>query len=284
MGISEVARRDIIDFILLRKQPFYGRLDLITFLKRIWSLSTMPSRDYRFNNAEGDIWQHMVNNSDWTDAELLYDRLDLLTCDDATFLTFVEQVIHPVVVADDEDRRKMVDTFNKYFEPEGYVVVAENILGTHPLYKAIEIDTGSSGRRGLAYEVVLSFAGEDREYVEKVATYLKANGVRIFYDKYEEATLWGKDLAEHLDQVYRGTARYCVMFISKYYGEKIWTNHERRSALTKAIQEKAEYILPARFDDTEIPGIRPTVGYISLTNRTPEELGKLILQKLGRLL
>ena len=72
------------------------------------------------------------------------------------------------------------------------------------------------------------------------------------------------------------------MFISKHYEEKIWTNHERRSALTKAIEEKEEYILPARFDDTEIPGIRPTIGYVDLQQKSPSEFAELIIKKLGR--
>nr|MDO8100130.1 TIR domain-containing protein [Candidatus Njordarchaeota archaeon] len=133
------------------------------------------------------------------------------------------------------------------------------------------------------YEVVLSFAGEDREYVEKVAEYLKRNNIGVFYDRYEEVSLWGKELTEFLDKVYRGSARYCVMFISKHYANKIWTTHERRSALAKAVQEKEEYILPARFDDTELPGLRPTIGYVDLRKKTPEELGKMVLQKLGKL-
>jgi hypothetical protein len=40
------------------------------------------------------------------------------------------------------------------------------------------------------YHVALSFAGEDRKYVEKVAAQLAADGVDVFYDKFEEATLW----------------------------------------------------------------------------------------------
>jgi hypothetical protein len=132
------------------------------------------------------------------------------------------------------------------------------------------------------YEVVLSFVGEDREYVEAVARYLLSSDVRVFYDKYEEVTLWGKELTEHLDKVYRGSARYCVMFISKNYANKIWTSHERRSALARAVEEKEEYILPARFDDTEIPGIRSTIDYVDLRKKTPEQLGKMIVQKLGR--
>ncbi len=132
------------------------------------------------------------------------------------------------------------------------------------------------------YDVALSFAGEDREYVEKVANYLKGKGIKFFYDKYEKTKLWGKDLYVHLDEVYQKKAKYCVMFLSCYYAEKLWTNHERKSAQARAFKEKGEYILPARFDDTEVPGILPTIGYINLRSLEPEEFGKLIIDKLEK--
>ncbi len=132
------------------------------------------------------------------------------------------------------------------------------------------------------YDVVLSFAGEDRAYVEQVALWLEARGVVVFYDRFEEANLWGKDLAEYFDGVYRKQARYCVMFASRHYAEKLWTRHERRSALAKALEARSEYVLPVRIDDTEIPGLRPTIAYQDLRKITHEVLGELILQKLGR--
>lgn len=131
------------------------------------------------------------------------------------------------------------------------------------------------------YDVAFSFAGEDRAYVEKVARLLKERGVRVFYDRYEEVELWGKDLYTHLDDVYRNKARYCIMFISQHYRQKLWTNHERESAQARAFAENEDYILPARFDDTEIPGIRPTLGYISLKNVAPQEFVELVCQKVG---
>ena len=130
------------------------------------------------------------------------------------------------------------------------------------------------------YDVALSFAGEDRVYVEKVAKYLKEKGIEVFYDDYEKTGLWGKDLYVYLDEVYQKKARYCVMFLSCHYAEKLWTNHERKSAQARAFIEKGEYILPARFDNTEIPGIPPTIGYIDLRSLKPEEFGKLIIEKL----
>ena len=95
----------------------------------------------------------------------------------------------------------------------------------------------------LMYDVSLSFAGEDRDYVEQVANALRDAGVKVFYDKHEVATLWGKDLYRHLDGVYRKQSKYCVVFASKNYAEKLWTNHELRSAQAKALKSAGEYIL-----------------------------------------
>jgi hypothetical protein len=134
--------------------------------------------------------------------------------------------------------------------------------------------------RAFEYDVCLSFASENRSYVSRVATYLGAKGARVFYDRYEQTTLWGKDFYAHLDDVYRNKARFCVMFISEAYGRKLWTNHERQSAQARAFRSHQEYILPARFDATAIPGIRETVGYIDLNNYTPTAFAKLILAKM----
>jgi hypothetical protein len=128
------------------------------------------------------------------------------------------------------------------------------------------------------YDVCLSFAGEDRKYVERVAATLLAAGIVLFYDKYEQVSLWGKDLYQHLSEVYRKQARYCVIFISKSYSEKLWTKHELRSAQARAFEDNREYILPVRLDETELPGVLPTIGYIS--NKSPEDLADLIICKL----
>jgi hypothetical protein len=132
------------------------------------------------------------------------------------------------------------------------------------------------------YDVCLSFAGEDRDYVRAVASALKEKGIRVFFDEYEKVGLWGKDLYVHLDDVYKNAARFCIIFISKHYAEKLWTNHERRSAQERSLKENLEYILPARFDDTTIPGIRETIGYIDLRDLNPLAFANLISSKVGK--
>lgn len=131
------------------------------------------------------------------------------------------------------------------------------------------------------YDVALSFAGEQREFVHATAEALRDAGINVFYDDYEKVTLWGKDLYSHLDWVYREASRYCVLFISEAYARKVWTNHERSSAQARALEENAEYILPARFDDTDVPGLRPTIGYLDLSGISPANLASRISEKLG---
>jgi hypothetical protein len=133
------------------------------------------------------------------------------------------------------------------------------------------------------YDVCLSFAGEQRDYVELIARELKQAGLDVFYDQDEDIApkLWGRDLGEYLDYIYRQGSRFCLMFISSDYAEKAWTTHERRSALARVVEEGGDYLLPARFDDTELPGLRPTTGYVDLREIAPQTLVDFVLKKLG---
>jgi len=130
-----------------------------------------------------------------------------------------------------------------------------------------------------SFQIGLSFAGEDRAYVEAVAEELKALGVSVFYDNYEKVDLWGKDLYQHLNDVYKNKCEYCIIFISNNYAKKLWTIHELKSAQTKAFTENKEYILPVRFDNTEIPGMNSTIGYLDCNKMTPIELATLAAKK-----
>ena len=132
------------------------------------------------------------------------------------------------------------------------------------------------------YDVALSFAGEDREYVEDFALELQKYNIKVFYDKFEEATLWGKDLYTYLSDIYSKKAKYCIIFVSKSYAKKQWTKLERESAQERAFKENIEYILPVRLDDTSIPGIKETTGYISAQRTSPKQLCQTLLEKLER--
>ncbi|PGT77455.1 hypothetical protein COD15_01635 [Priestia megaterium] len=132
------------------------------------------------------------------------------------------------------------------------------------------------------YDIAISFAGEDRETAEEIAEKLTKLGIRVFYDNFERANLWGKDLYTHLSDVYGEKAKYCLMIVSKSYAKKHWTNLERQAAQAKAFREQHEYILPLRLDDTKISGLLPTTGYIDIRDTNISEIVNLIIQKISQ--
>lgn len=134
------------------------------------------------------------------------------------------------------------------------------------------------------YDITFSFAGEQRKQVEEIAQCLEAAGVGVFYDNFSKAQLWGKDLYQHLSEVYQKKARFCIIFISKEYAEKAWTNHELKAMQARAFTEKgAEYILPVRFDDTEVAGILPTTGFLDFRTEGAVGICDAALEKLGKI-
>ena len=102
----------------------------------------------------------------------------------------------------------------------------------------------------------------------------------MFYDEFFPEYLWGKNLVDTFDEIFRKRSRYCVIFISKGYKDRVWTNHERQSAQARALNEKGnEYILPIKVDETELDGMPPTVGYVPI-KKGIEKIGELLIKKL----
>ncbi|MDY0832470.1 toll/interleukin-1 receptor domain-containing protein [Pseudomonas sp. SED1] len=140
---------------------------------------------------------------------------------------------------------------------------------------------GLTALNGQTFAVGLSFAGEQRAYVQDVALSLREKGVTVFYDGFHEVDLWGCDLVDTLNELYSESMNLVVVFISKDYVAKDFTNVERRAALSKAITSRQKYVMPVRFDDTKIPGIPNTFGYLSASENSPEQLAVKICKALG---
>src|SRR5262245_32201685 len=138
------------------------------------------------------------------------------------------------------------------------------------------------GIKEMEYDVAISFAGEQRKEARDIAEGLKRDGVKVFFDEYEDAELWGKNLYEHLSEVYKDRAQYCIILVSAAYAKKVWPSHERRSAQARALHESQEYILPVRIDDTELPGLLPTISYLDFNRYGAEGVCRSFLRKTGR--
>src|SRR3990172_3483877 len=131
------------------------------------------------------------------------------------------------------------------------------------------------------YNLALSFAGEDRHLAHAIGMGLLQNGVKVFYDEFEEVNLWGKKLSEELAKRYSSASEFVLVLISKHYTVKDWTDFEFRIAHDEARRRTREFILPVRLDDTPLVGLRSDVAYVDLRKVGVEGVVERVVSKLG---
>lgn len=134
------------------------------------------------------------------------------------------------------------------------------------------------------YSVALSFSGDDRAFAEKLAETLQASSIKVFYDRYEEHELWGKNLHEALREVYTKECRYCVIILTSSYLTKMWPVFERRQIIDRmATEHGQDVVLPIRlsgFSD-DVPGLSNGIGYLSVLPDEHIRVADALIKKLG---
>lgn len=171
MTISEATRRSVIDMLRMGRVAYHGRLEESEFLARLYNLKQLPSRDVRFRDADGDIWQHRVNNSDWEDNWVFYDdRFELLDGSDKTFLKFLSEMVHPVVRTDAQDVDELVKLFNGHLAVDGWEIVERTRLSGRPVFAARPLLNGAghavSTARKLAEELDAGYVSQQITRIE----------------------------------------------------------------------------------------------------------------------
>lgn len=131
--ISQITKRDIFKLLedgiditneLVDKkmiEPYFGQLDELEFLLRIYDVNSMPSFDSRFSNATDDIWQHTINNDDYPYGWVFEDeRFQLKEGNDVIFLKFICEVFHPEVRFEKGYWKELLSEVNELLRSDGY--------------------------------------------------------------------------------------------------------------------------------------------------------------------
>ena len=145
--ITEITKRDILDLfhngleidnffqIQTINYCYYGRLEEIDFLKRLYNLEKMPSCDSRFANAEQDIRQHTVNDNDYPYCWVFKDkRFDLQEGSDEVYLRFLCEVFHPAVRYDKGYWKEFLEATNKLLQNDGYEIYPAEKVSNRDVY------------------------------------------------------------------------------------------------------------------------------------------------------
>lgn len=132
--------------------------------------------------------------------------------------------------------------------------------------------------RKFEYDVCLSFAGEQRQLAEQLASVLRNEWtLSVFYDDYHKLKLWGNDLFNYLYDIYSSRSQFCVILFSDEYLKKNWTRHELRAAQSRFLKERSTYVLPVLVEErVELPREFEAISHVSLANTTIADLSQEI--------
>jgi hypothetical protein len=120
--------------------PFHGKNDLLKFFDRVYNLKTLKSTDSRYSNAEGDIWQHTINNDDWeSDWFWDYEPFNLNNPNDKYFLKFLTEIFHPAVRDEDQPWKEYLKKFNELLKYDGYEIYCGKKISGRQSYNYREI-------------------------------------------------------------------------------------------------------------------------------------------------
>ncbi len=132
------------------------------------------------------------------------------------------------------------------------------------------------------YDFAFSFAGEDRNTVEKIKEVLLDKGYSVFYDNDFNYELVGKDLYRYLRTIYRDKCRYVVCFISDHYIKKVWTTLEMTAIKERLLSTffASDFLIPVFLNNTVV--IQDIPSFIGIyIHKTVRETTKLLIDKIN---
>src|ERR1039458_6041579 len=118
------------------------------------------------------------------------------------------------------------------------------------------------------FRVALSFPGDHRARVERIAEALAANLGRdkVLYDQWHAAEFARPNLDVYLPKLYNDESDLLVFFISKEYNAKEWCGLEWRAGLDLIKRKQNRRLMLLRLDDAEIPGLYSIDGYFDISS------------------
>ncbi len=249
--ISTATRKNIFDGLQVMLIPWYGRLNQVDFLSRVFNLADMPSRDSRFPDASEDIWQHTINNFDWDDEWVYSDpRLNLLHGPDDVFLHFLCEMLHPLVRDDEDEIARLVTIVNRDLAADAWEIVETSRIGDRPVFSARPRPVAALHQ----LRVFLCHSSGDKAAVRDLYRRLDAEGtIDPWLD--EEKLLPGHEWEYEIRQAVRTTDVVLVCLSPSSITKRGYVQKEIIFALDVADQqpEGTIFIIPVRLEACTVP-------------------------------
>ena len=235
--ITGITRRDIFD--LFKKgitednwlttetiyYPYYGRFEIVYFLKRLYNLADWESQDSRVDNAEKEITMH-IHNGDYPDNWIFEDeRFQLFDGEDYILLNFICEVFHPEVRDENGIWERYLERINALLKEDGYEIAATSKL---------------SGRDVFSWR-----------------TYIKKPSMYIPFSERNKALITGKKNSIKLPNA----ARYQLFKVMNEYNETFMFTSETNFNYYKSIndlvlEDITKFYIPKHYVGSELVEIK----------------------------
>ncbi|WP_120518078.1 AAA family ATPase [Chitinophaga barathri] len=237
--MDQKVKYEIVEFILAQPE-FHGPDGIMDYLTRIFPLRTMISLDSRFEDAYGDIRQHIVNNSDWTMNYLLYERLRILQESEDIFKRFLEVTVHPTIRKTRREIARYSRELNKILAHSGKALRITSLFEEMPVFELVD-QAIQNMKLSEALNSDFRFYKEDFEQKEYPCFVLRKDNwndygyvtlmVLLYYDAHRtQATIgsvrimkrWEEQTWEHLpEQFERLPLDFCSLGVTEDYYNRL---------------------------------------------------------------
>lgn len=154
-------------------------------------------------------------------------------------------------------KEKEILNTNFYYSPDTKLFNIEDpalqYYIKHVDWKKLTKECGFSKSNGShTFDIAISFAGENRELAEEIATTLKILDFEVFYDRLYENNYLGRSWGKEFERIFTNDSKFIVCILDEHHRRKIWPTFERECFAEKV---QTNEVIPIFLDDTKFVGI-----------------------------
>jgi len=169
------------------RYPYYGRLEEIEFIKKLYPLDKMDSDSPNKHGIEWEIRQHTINNDDWNFGWIFDDsRFELLKGSDVLFLNFLCAVFHPENRDENESWMQYLNKINYLIKIDGFELYESGAISKKSVYswRQISPEESASGMF-IPFSIRNRSALETKTLVFSISKKMRKDFINLFY-RYSE--------------------------------------------------------------------------------------------------
>ncbi|WBP89192.1 AbiJ-related protein [Kitasatospora cathayae] len=141
--ITDVTRRRLRERLPVN---WWGTLDEVQFLRRLYDLDNLPSNDHRHATATQDIGHHCIADpNDWEADWIWTDPRLALADGDEYLLLFLAEMLHPAVRTDATEVEQLRIFINAALIHDGYELAETDSISGAPVFAPRPIGSGVPG-------------------------------------------------------------------------------------------------------------------------------------------